>query len=77
MNINITVDNLDTINSRKMHELTIISLSTIQLLHHLKLLPTTGKNGDPCPKGCNDWCMGTGKDRILIYNYFDLISLLY
>ena len=51
-----------------------------QLLQHLKLLPTTAKYDDPCPKGCNDWYLGTEKDGIdgiLIYSYFDLIRLLY
>ena len=54
MHIKITADELDTINSKRIDELTMTSLSNIQLLQNLKLLPTTAKNGDPCPKGCND-----------------------
>ena len=64
MDINITVDDLDTINSRRIHELAMTWLSTIQLLQHLKPLPTTAKNDDTYLKGCNDWYLGTEKDDI-------------
>ena len=50
------INDLDSINTRKLHRLTSTPEDTIQLLQHLKLLPTTAS--DPCSKGCSNWYMG-------------------
>ena len=50
------VNDLDSINTRKIHRLTSTPEDTVRLLQHLKLLPTTVS--DPCSKGCNNWYMG-------------------
>ena len=50
------VNDLDSINTRKIHRLTTTPEDTIRLLQHLKLLPT--EVTDPCSKRSNNWYMG-------------------
>ncbi|CAF2022967.1 unnamed protein product [Rotaria magnacalcarata] len=51
----IDVEDIDTMNLRMFHELTIIEFNIIQFLQHLQLLPTKPKDTDGCNKKCNDW----------------------
>ena len=63
MNINIDVEDIDKINSRKLHELTMTQESTIQLLQNLKLLLLKLGNAYSCLKRCNNWHMGKSANR--------------
>jgi hypothetical protein len=64
MNININLDDIDKINSTKLRELPATTESTIQLLRHLKLLPTKVNDNESCPKDCNDWYTGKNQREI-------------
>ena len=48
MDINIDIDGLDKLISRKIHELTATKKSTILLLQELKLLPTIPTTIEQC-----------------------------
>ncbi|CAF1603075.1 unnamed protein product, partial [Adineta ricciae] len=49
INTHITLDDLESLNSRKLHMLTSSNESTIQLL------PSRLGDNDSCPAGCNQW----------------------
>ncbi|CAF2948120.1 unnamed protein product [Rotaria sp. Silwood2] len=48
MDVNIEIDDLDKLTSRKIHEMTTTSKSTILLLQKLKLLPTLPTTIEQC-----------------------------
>ncbi|CAF3078073.1 unnamed protein product [Rotaria sp. Silwood2] len=56
MDVNIEIDDLDKLTSRKIHEMTTTSKSTILLLQKLKLLPTLPTTIEQCGQQNNhDW----------------------
>ena len=50
---------LDSLNSRKIHELTRTERDTNEFLQGIKLLPKTSRATDECRKKCNDWKLQT------------------
>ena len=65
----VDVEDIDTMNLRLLHGLTVTLESTIKFLQHLKLLQTKPSDKDSCPKQCNDWYLaniaGRGNEGIL------------
>ena len=46
---------LDSLNTRKIHQLTRTGRDTIKFLQGIKLLPKTPRATDECRTKCNDW----------------------
>ncbi|CAF2997771.1 unnamed protein product [Rotaria sp. Silwood2] len=49
------IEDLDALNTRKIHELTRTELDTIKFLQDVKLLPMVPRPVDQCRNKCNDW----------------------
>ena len=49
------IEDLDTLNARKIHELTRTEGDTIKFLQDINLLPKVPQDADQCRNNCNDW----------------------
>ena len=49
------IEDLDTLNARKIHDLTRTEGDTIKFLQDIKLLPKVPQGADQCRNNCNDW----------------------
>ena len=49
------IEDLDSLNTRKIHELTRTEIDIIKFLQGIKLLPKTPRGTDECRNKCNDW----------------------
>ncbi|CAF1187958.1 unnamed protein product [Rotaria sordida] len=63
MTMLIGIDEIDVMNLREFHEFTITQFDTIQILQHLKLLPTKPSNDQSCKEKCNAWYLGCTRNK--------------
>ena len=49
------IEDLDALNTRKLHQLSRTELDTIKFLQSIKLLPTKPRGVDACRDNCNVW----------------------
>jgi hypothetical protein len=49
------IEDLDSLTTRKTHDLTRTEIDTIKFLRDIKLLPKTPRADDECRNKCNNW----------------------